>query len=487
MNRRIIVLSLSLFIILAILFSTINYIKYNSSKLQSSINVAKVSPDYNIRSLGGGLSIVRYDGDYAFDNFLRGGGASTDKELLNFMTNNISSNFENYELNNNSFGCSAFQTKNKKGQYIFGRNFDWSGSDTEGLIIISRPNNAYASISTVNTRFITDLAKSSSINLSKYSSDDLVKASMYAPLDGMNEKGLAVSILYISDAATINQNTNKADLPITTAIRLLLNKASNVNEAINLLKKYDIHSSIDSMFHLMISDNNGNSVAVEWINNKMYVTNTKILTNYYVTAGNKYGIGTEQSKVRYKILKGKLYNSKNKEVTTEMDGARTLLSSVSKDVFRKNVKYMQYADSETTCWSVVYNQTSKEVNYYSNENYNKKYIINMMEILNSRNSMTNQMQIIQKTEPLSSGRPVKDKFEFTIKNTKGLKITKVEYSEDDRTYKEISRSNLSGLNTPQVKVTLRKSHNSIYFKVYNSKGQYQIFGKNPKYKINIRK
>ena len=39
----------------------------------------------------------------------------------------------------------------------------------------------------------------------------MVMAGHYAPLDGMNEKGLCVSVNMIQDAETIEQNTDKPD------------------------------------------------------------------------------------------------------------------------------------------------------------------------------------------------------------------------------------------------------------------------------------
>ena len=63
----------------------------------------------------------------------------------------------------------------------------------------------------------------------------------------MNEKGLAVSVNMIQDSVSINQDTGKPDLTTTTAIRLLLDKAANVEEALELLRQYDFHSSMGMM------------------------------------------------------------------------------------------------------------------------------------------------------------------------------------------------------------------------------------------------
>lgn len=120
---------------------------------------------------------------------------------------------------------------------------------------------------------------------------ELVYAALYAPLDGMNEKGLAVSVNMIQDAATIAQDTEKPDITTTTAIRLLLNKAATVDEALELLKQYDLHASFGMMIHFAIADNSGRGVAVEYIDNEMVVSETPVVTNFYLAEGDKQGVG----------------------------------------------------------------------------------------------------------------------------------------------------------------------------------------------------
>lgn len=63
----------------------------------------------------------------------------------------------------------------------------------------------------------------------------------------MNEEGLAVSVNMIQDSDTIEQNTDRPDITTTTAIRLLLNQAGNVEEALELLEQYDMHASMGMM------------------------------------------------------------------------------------------------------------------------------------------------------------------------------------------------------------------------------------------------
>ena len=50
-------------------------------------NVHLISPASEIAELEDGFSAVRYDGDYGFDEFLAGGGASSDGEVVEYLAN----------------------------------------------------------------------------------------------------------------------------------------------------------------------------------------------------------------------------------------------------------------------------------------------------------------------------------------------------------------------------------------------------------------
>ncbi len=61
------------------------------------------------------------------------------------------------------------------------------------------------------------------------------------------------------------------------------------------------------------------------MNNEMVVTETPVLTNFYLAAGEKHGIGTEQSHTRYDMLMEQL---KQNETMNEAE-VRDALGSVS--------------------------------------------------------------------------------------------------------------------------------------------------------------
>ena len=92
-----------------------------------------------------------------------------------------------------SFGCSTLSVQNTEGGYLFGRNFDWNACDA--LVVTSYPQDGYASVSTVNMDFIRQGAGMAD---SLLSDEMMTMAALYAPLDGMNEKGLMCICQYDS-------------------------------------------------------------------------------------------------------------------------------------------------------------------------------------------------------------------------------------------------------------------------------------------------
>lgn len=105
----------------------------------------------------------------------------------------------------------------------------------------------------------------------------------------------------------------------------------------------------------------GLCVAVEYVGNEMSVVETPIVTNFYLTPGEKYGVGTEESHRRYEILTETLSG----RPSMTMEDVRDAMNSVSKHNFDS-----VFASTE---WSIVFDQTSGEVRYYHRENFERAY------------------------------------------------------------------------------------------------------------------
>ena len=315
-----------------------------------------ISSAARVKRLEDGLYSVSYGTNYGFEQFIKQGGADSDLAVADFVAGRAFHGLIDLNLQSGSFGCSTISAVSPEGNALFGRNFDWG--ECTAMIVKTKPRGGYASISTVNMDFL-DLG----MNLSEEAFARLMSvAAPYAPMDGMNEAGLCVAVLMIEDFPAFNQDTGKPDLTTTTAVRLLLDQAADVEEAITLLQQYDLHASANMMIHFALADATGRSVVVEYINNEMVVTETPVVTNFYLTPGEKYGIGTEESHTRYKLLTERLTDTGG---VMGIDDVRDALDRVSKHNFDS-----VFASTE---WSIVYNQSIGEAIYYHRENYQNSY------------------------------------------------------------------------------------------------------------------
>lgn len=186
----------------------------------------------------------------------------------------------------------------------------------------------------------------------------LAIAAYYVPMDGINEKGLCVADLEVNEGGMIAVDTHKPDLTITTAIRLLLNKAATVNEAIELLKQYDIYASGGISHHLAISDAAGVSVVIEFVEGEVVVVDTNVVTNFNLASGNT-SAGGESAKERYEALLS---------VYADNDGVVTV-----KQIQDALLKVSQFEGEWTTQWSIVYEQNSLTANYYFDGNFTEPH------------------------------------------------------------------------------------------------------------------
>ena len=313
----------------------------------------------SIEKLEEGLYSMEYAGDYGFDDFLAQGGAASDGEVANYLVSFLSRGFCKVEsdVETGDFGCSTICTRDEDGTTFFGRNYDWA--ECRAIIVHTKPQNGYESVSTCCLDFLGfggDYAPDGSM-LERMQT----LAAIYVPLDGMNEEGLMVADLMAGDKEATHQNTGKPDLTTTTAIRLLLDKASNVDQAVALLRQYDMHSSIGSAHHLSLADASGKSVVVEYVDGEMLVTETKVVTNHYLSDCGKQGVGSQQSHLRFDTLSAYIGPAGETEV-------RDLLKSVAQ------MNYPQTEGSyEKTMWSIVYCPEGRCADFYFAENYEHSY------------------------------------------------------------------------------------------------------------------
>lgn len=300
-----------------------------------------------------GMYQMTYYGDYGFDEFLEV-GARNDADIEAFVTKRLLKGLP-INLGVTGDGCTAFVVKNESGDILFGRNFDFLYAPS--LQLYTAPNNGYASVSTVNLAF----AGYSGDNLpdGSFFNTFLTLAAPFLPFDGMNEKGLAIALLAVPKAE-VPYNPDKITLNTTTAIRLVLDKAATVEEAIELLKQYNIYFSGGIECHYLIADASGHSVIVEYVNQELCVveseTEYQIASNFIAYNGLNIGEGFTEFE-RYDKVQNAIEANNG---ILEANQAVQLLADIG--VFD--------GDTDKLQWSVLYNLTTGDGAIFANRKAN---------------------------------------------------------------------------------------------------------------------
>ena len=349
-KRTITILIVALLVVVALLViaGVALYALMNDARIKAALSISKVAD---------GLYVMTYEGDYGFDAFLEQGGASSDSVMARYVTDFLMQGFGAPEAQPDTaaqLGCSSFVVQYERGIY-FGRNFDFP-SVNKAMIVKSRPANGYASISTACLDFMGMPAEWQPDG--DIPSRIAALTALYLPLDGINEMGLCVADLVAGDDEETHQSTSLPDITTTTAVRLLLDKASCVSEAVELLRAHDMNTSIGTSHHLAIADASGHSVVVEYIGGQMYVTPTQVVTNHYLTPGEKYGVGNELSHERHKVITHEC-NIMPYKTTPQR----------AMEVLRK-VSYPEY-----TQWSIVFDTEVSEAYYVWKSNFDNKELV----------------------------------------------------------------------------------------------------------------
>ena len=257
--------------------------------------------------------------------------------------------------------CSAFQAVTPDGEVIYGRNFDYDFDEGSAIVMRTRPRGAYRSVSLVSM----DHVGLSGTQLSDGESDlSMLVAAPYAMMDGMNEKGLAVSVLALTGGGCACQYEEGKHAVMTTVLmRLMLDRAATVDDALSLCRDYNffadgeqrgVPSGDKTNYHFLLSDASGRTVVLEYVREGglkgngpwvMKVLEERCVTNFYLAEGWQSVIRPDK---RYDML---LRTMAGKQAIMTESEAMDLLEAVSQKARRKG--------DVRTQWSVVYNLTRR--------------------------------------------------------------------------------------------------------------------------------
>ena len=370
--------------------AALSFVFRNEISAISSIELRKPRVE---NSLQGGIYQMTFTGDYYFEDYLAQGGAKNDRELLDFIMNKMTKGLLNLSIKTSKIGCSSFTAKKSDGQHIFARNYDLYTTNTS-IVRVKGNKSRHASISTVDLSFINI---SPDRNVDNLISKAYCLAAPYAPLDGLNDAGVSCGIYmtYQGDGKTViatDQNTELPDISPTALIRMILDYADSIDDAVKFAQSYDMHDSAGTSFHIMVADKSGRSAIFEWVNASngldgdgslrkltvtyndkdqhigrregeadfQWVTNFIIQPGYYAEYNDKALVGYDRYNIMYDELlkKGALFEDEL--------SAMKLLQKVAQRTIRPDRKA---DDRVLTIHSVIYNLDDLSTLWCGNEQY----------------------------------------------------------------------------------------------------------------------
>ena len=341
--------------------------------------------------LDGAVYSMHVQGGFYLDDFVAQGGVSNDTDLIQFITDNITHGVVDLNMTAPEIGCSSFTATAENGDALFARNYDFS--KTNAMLVFTDANEGrHASISTVDLQFLgIDVDQDMTGLMDKV----ICLAAPYAPLDGVNDAGVSCGIYMTyqggEETVATSQDTDKPDFTSTTLLRLILDYADNVEEAVEIASSYDLHDSANTSYHYMVADASGKSAILEWTNDSAVDTtdndgsqrtlkvvyndqdadigeregasNYQIVTNFVLQPGYYEGVPAENKKGadRYDRLYEELQATDG--VVADEQAAMDILQSVGRRSWDNDDK------NSCTVHSAVYNLTKKSVLWVTNENY----------------------------------------------------------------------------------------------------------------------
>jgi hypothetical protein len=240
------------------------------------------------------------------------------------------------------WACSLFAALGDGGSRLYGRNFDWEFSPA--LLLFTEPPDGYASVSMVDLDFL-GIRGARALELADLPLSErraLLDAPFW-PFDGMNERGLAIGMAAVPPGNMV-PDPEKETVGSIRVIRLILDYAASVDEAVAILGSHNIEMGGGPAIHYLLADVSGRSVLVEFYRGEMVVTPNEtpwhLATNFLRASAGESAAGQCS---RYDRLSRRLTEAGGQMSTLE---AMDLLASVAQ---------------EGTQWSIVYGMSTGEV------------------------------------------------------------------------------------------------------------------------------
>ncbi len=262
------------------------------------------------------------------------------------------------QISSDPWACTLFASMADPDDLLYGRNFDWDPSPA--LLLFTDPPNGYASGSMVDISYL-GFTGSDADNLTSLPASELTALldAPYLPFDGMNETGLAIGMAAVP-SGDFPYDPSKPTVDSLLIMRLILDQAATVAEAVGIFRTYNIDWGGGPPVHYLIADASGKAVLVEFTATEMLVIpNTQpwhLATNFQVS---ETGEHPQDQCWRYDLVSQAL-NSAGGSLAPQ--DALDILQSVSQP---------------NTQWSIVYSISQRKIGVVMGRNYMNEHVFTL--------------------------------------------------------------------------------------------------------------
>lgn len=210
---------------------------------------------------------IKVEGNYYMDEFMDQNGVESTLDLVDFLTSQMSKGY--YEPSTDSKnlgpGCSSFTGQTADGSRILARNYDMPSRPGLAIIFTNPDDGRNKSVITCDMEHIGIQG-----GLDSFFDKFLAQAGTYVGMDGMNDKGLAMAIHMSNqgpghESIPTDLDQGGPDLTSTSMLRLILDRAGTIEEAVEIAKEADLHDDINSSFQYIVADASGRSAILQWV------------------------------------------------------------------------------------------------------------------------------------------------------------------------------------------------------------------------------
>jgi hypothetical protein len=283
------------------------------------------------------LYVMRYYGDYDFEQVLEA-EASALREVAP-----VAADWGTV------WACTCFAALGEGKDVLLGRNFDWYNHPA--LLLFTNPPRGYASVSMVDISYLGFGQEAPS-----WTARRPLLLTPRLPFDGMNERGLGIGMMAVP-MADAGHDPQRKTLDSLQVIRLLLDHAADVEEAVALLEGCNIDFGGGPPVHYLLVDAAKRSAVVEFVDGEMRILpdreSWQVSTNFVISEAMPEGANSECW--RYNLAYDTLAHVGG---AVSREEAMDLLEGVSQP---------------STIWSLVYDLVSGDVDVVMGRNYETVY------------------------------------------------------------------------------------------------------------------